>query len=43
MNRNVLVTTDTEKDLGVNIRANLKVEGHVKEITKKGKPDVGYN
>ena len=41
MNGNVLVTTDAEKDLGVNIRANLKVEDHVKEITKKANQMLG--
>lgn len=41
MNGNILATTEAEKDLGVNIKANLKVEDHVKEITKKANQMLG--
>ena len=41
MNGNTLATTEAEKDLGVNIKANLKVEDHVNEITKKANQMLG--
>ena len=41
MNGDILTTTEVEKDLGVNIKSNLKVEDHVNEITKKANQMLG--